>query len=149
MKGKTKLYVAYGSNLNTGQMAYRCPWASVYGKGHIDGYELLFRRVATIEKKEGSKVPVGVWRIFPDDEIALDRYEGYPHLYRKEIVTVDMGKEKVDAMVYIMNEDQGRYALPNKSYYGTIMGGYEDIGLDTRYLKTALVRTAEKIEGKK
>lgn len=146
MKGKTKLYVAYGSNLNTGQMAYRCPWASVYGTGYIDGYELLFRRVATIEKKEGARVPVGVWRIFPEDEIALDRYEGYPRLYRKETITVDMGKEKVKAMVYIMNEDQGRYALPNKSYYETIFVGYETIGLDTRYLKNALVRTAEKRE---
>ena len=57
-----------------------------------------------------------------------------------------MGKEKVKAMVYIMNEDQGRYALPNKSYYETILGGYETIGLDTRYLKNALVRTAEKRE---
>ena len=137
---KTKLYVAYGSNLNTAQMANRCPTATVYGKGYIDDYELIFRRVATIDKKAKSRVPVGVWEIQPRDEMALDRYEGYPHLYRKETITVNMGKEQVEAMVYIMNEDQGRYALPNKSYYGTIMGGYEDIGLDTRYLKNALVR---------
>lgn len=146
MKGRTKLYVAYGSNLNTGQMAHRCPWASVYGKGYIEGYELIFRRVATIEPRKGAKVPVGVWTIFPDDEKSLDRYEGYPNLYRKETVTVVLGNEKIEAMAYIMNEDMGKYALPNRSYYDTIRGGYEEIGLDATYLKTALVRTAEEME---
>lgn len=80
--------------------------------------------------------------------MALDRYEGYPHLYRKETITVNMGKEQVEAMVYIMNETQGRYALPHKTYYDTIDVGYKDIGLDTRYLQNAVVRTAEKMEGK-
>lgn len=145
---KTKLYVAYGSNLNTAQMANRCPTATVYGKGYIDDYELIFRRVATIDKKAKSRVPVGVWEIQPRDEMALDRYEGYPHLYRKEMITVNLGKEQVEAMVYIMNETQGRYALPHKTYYDTIDVGYKDIGLDTRYLLNAVVRTAEKMEGK-
>ena len=36
-------YIAYGSNLNRGQMALRCPDAKVVGTGEIKDYELLFR----------------------------------------------------------------------------------------------------------
>ena len=137
---KTKLYVAYGSNLNTAQMANRCPTATVYGKGYIDDYELIFRRVATIDKKAKSRVPVGVWEIQPRDEVALDRYEGYPHLYRKEDIQVTMSDgTEVTAMVYIMNRGLPDY--PNASYYRTIEEGYHDCGLDPQYLKGALEDT--------
>ena len=54
-----KLYVAYGSNLNLKQMAYRCPSASIYGTGQLTNWELLYRGSATnshatIAKKQGS-----------------------------------------------------------------------------------------------
>lgn len=54
-----KLYVAYGSNLNLKQMAYRCPSASIYGTGQLTNWELLYRGSATnshatIAKKHGS-----------------------------------------------------------------------------------------------
>ena len=39
----SKLYVAYGSNLNLKQMAYRCPTATLVGTGVIDNYELQFK----------------------------------------------------------------------------------------------------------
>ncbi|MEG3071784.1 MAG: gamma-glutamylcyclotransferase family protein [Candidatus Syntrophopropionicum ammoniitolerans] len=60
------LNLAYGSNLNLGQMAYRCPTAKVYGKGMLLDYQLLFKgrednAYATIEPKRGSKgIGVGV-----------------------------------------------------------------------------------------
>ena len=43
MKGKQRLYIAYGSNLNLEQMAFRCPTAKVVGKSELKDYELLFR----------------------------------------------------------------------------------------------------------
>lgn len=54
MKGKQRLYIAYGSNLNLEQMAFRCPTAKVVGKSELKDYELLFRggrrgAVATVE----------------------------------------------------------------------------------------------------
>ena len=76
---KNKLYVAYGSNLNLAQMARRCPTAKVVGIGKLKEYQLTFRGVATIEPVSGAETPVGVWEITPKDEMALDRYEGYPH----------------------------------------------------------------------
>jgi hypothetical protein len=85
---KNKLYLAYGSNLNLKQMADRCPTAKVVGASQINDHRLLFRgahagAVATIEPFEGGNVPVLVWEITPTDEAALDRYEGWPFLYRK------------------------------------------------------------------
>ena len=138
-----KLYVAYGSNLNLNQMGRRCPNAKVVGIGLLKDYQLTFRRVATIEKVEGAETPVGVWEITPKDEQALDIYEGYPHMYRKETVAVELGDKTVEAMVYIMNE--GRPAMPPDGYYHTILEGYGDVGLDTKYLEDALEDTKKRM----
>ena len=67
MGRKPTLYIAYGSNLNLPQMALRCPTAEVVGKSELKDYELLFRggrrgAVATVEPKEGSSVPVLLWK---------------------------------------------------------------------------------------
>ena len=140
----SKLYVAYGSNLNMMQMGWRCPTASVVGTGKIIDYKLTFRRVATIEPNIKSEVPVAVWKIEDSDERALDRYEGYPTLYRKEMIDVEMDNgEKVKAMVYIMN--YGNPAMPYKEYLNTIIKGYEDVGLDPSYLLAAIEDTKNRI----
>lgn len=136
MKKNIKLYVAYGSNLNVEQMKRRCPTAEIVGAGELRDWELSFRRVATIEPKKGAVTPVGVWRIKARDEWALDRYEGFPHLYRKENVEVKMKSgETIRAMVYIMNS--GKPEPPFMIYYLTIQTGYKDFGLDPNYLQTA------------
>ena len=40
---KWQYYIAYGSNLNIGQMARRCPEAEMIGTGRLEQYELEFR----------------------------------------------------------------------------------------------------------
>ena len=40
---RNMLYIAYGSNLNLPQMAFRCPTAKVVGASEIESCELLFR----------------------------------------------------------------------------------------------------------
>lgn len=140
-----KLYIAYGSNLNLPQMAVRCPTATVKGSGEIKGYELLFRGVATVEPKEGGSVPVLLWDISPRDEAALDRYEGWPHLYRKEMMDVEMEGKTVSAMVYVMNDGRS-LSLPSERYYGVIEEGYKTAGFPTAVLEQALARTLEKMD---
>lgn len=54
---KEKLYVAYGSNINLEQMAFRCPNSEVVGTAMLQGYELQFKRVATIERKRMHRHP--------------------------------------------------------------------------------------------
>ncbi len=119
-----KLYLAYGSNLNLKQMANRCPTAKVLGASQINDHRLLFRgahagAVATIEPFKGGNVPVLVWEITPVDESALDRYEGWPFLYRKETIKVKFGGKTVKAMVYIMNDGRP-LGQPSCYYYSTI-----------------------------
>jgi gamma-glutamylcyclotransferase (GGCT)/AIG2-like uncharacterized protein YtfP len=137
-------YIAYGSNLNLKQMARRCPTATVVGTGWVPNYQLTFRGVATLEPMEGARTPVGVWEIDKRAEAALDIYEGYPHLYRKEMVKVECNGEIMECMVYLMNT--GKPSLPNMYYYNTIQEGYRDVGLDEGYLIGAIEDTERRIK---
>ena len=142
-----KLYIAYGSNLNIKQMANRCPTAKVVGTSTLKDWRLLFRgahagAVATVEPFKGGSVPVLVWELTSADETALDRYEGWPFLYRKETVKVKLGGKTVKAMVYVMNEGRP-LGQPSCYYYTTILEGYKDAGFDLDILRQA---TADSVE---
>ena len=134
------LYFAYGSNINLGQMEYRCPDACVVGPVALENYELLFRRggFATIAPKEGGKVHGLLWSLTPACEQSLDRYEGYPRFYDKRMVTVRDGLGRsLSAMVYIMDERFREPMLPTDSYYNGILEGYRQNGLPVTVLKQA------------
>lgn len=138
-----KLYIAYGSNLNLEQMSKRCPTAKVVGISKIRGYKLLFRgphagSVATIEPVKGEVVPVLVWEITPADEAALDRYEGWPFLYRKETFKIKVNGKFVEAMAYIMNDGRP-LGKPSHYYYKTILEGYKSAGFKEELLFKAML----------
>lgn len=137
-----KLYIAYGSNLNLKQMSSRCPYATVYAKGILNNWELVYRGSkanshATIVEKQGSTVPVLVWEISKYDEYNLDLYEGYPVYYFKKWITVDIDGKQVKAMVYIMNEKQ-LPGKPSASYIETIRQGYHDNNMDLKIFNKSL-----------
>lgn len=140
------LYCAYGSNLNLEQMQHRCPDAHVFAHGRIPGYRLMFRGVASIEPTATPTVgvPVLLWSISERDERALDVYEGYPRLYRKEFIDVEIENgDTVPAMVYVMNNVRGE-GRPSAHYYEVIKQGYHDAGFDARYLARAAIRSANR-----
>jgi gamma-glutamylcyclotransferase (GGCT)/AIG2-like uncharacterized protein YtfP len=142
------LYLAYGSNLNLEQMAERCPGAKVLGATELRNYRLLFRgghasAVATVEPFKGGSVPVLVWSITPSDEAALDRYEGYPYLYRKETVKVRLGGKSVSAMIYLMNAKRRPLDVPGCYYYSVILEGYKSAGFNTNILKKGVRDSTE------
>jgi|GEM_PF-544665 len=141
MANANKLYIAYGSNLNIEQMEQRCPYALPLGTTMLDGYRLLFRggsnAVATVEPMAGMVVPVLVWEITPRCEEALDRYEGWPRLYRKEVLNICMDGNPTEAMVYIMNEVYP-YGRPGDYYLNVIKEGYASAGFDTDVLDRAM-----------
>ena len=139
---ENSLYVAYGSNLNLKQMEYRCPYAKPLGPAELPGYRLLFRggnggAVATVEPCNDSSVPVLVWEITPRCLEALDRYEGFPVLYRRETVTVSYEDNPLEAMVYIMNDGR-TLGLPGSGYLNSILEGYSTAGFDTAVLDEAV-----------
>lgn len=138
-KTKKTLYLAYGSNINLEQMKIRCPTAKRVDTAVLNGYELEFRGVATIVPKQDAAVPMLLWELEQTDERALDRYEGYPRLYRKETLEVEVNGEKYEAMAYLMNG--GSTAPPSRSYYEGIRAGYLANDMDTRFLEEALERS--------
>ena len=109
---------------------------------------LLFRgphggAVATVESCKGGSVPVLIWEISEADERALDRYEGWPHLYRKETVKIKLGRKTIEALVYLMNEGKP-LNQPGSYYYSVIYDGYKSAGFNIDILKKA---TTDSLEG--
>ena len=143
------LYFAYGSNLDLEQMAQRCPDAEIVGPVRLENYELCFRGsgFATVAPKKGSTVHGLVWKITPNCEQSLDRYEGYPRHYTKETVTVkDAAGAEIPVMVYIMAEPYCRQpALPSPYYYRVIQRGFEANGLPVESLQAAWSRTIDEV----
>ena len=148
----TKLYIAYGSNLNMEQMRYRCPTAQFQGTGVIADYELQFKGSpynahATIAPAEGQSVPVGIWNIQKPDESRLDFYEGYHkngyRYYDKETISVKMDNgSTISGMVYIMDPKMD-FGMPNRGYVNTIRQGYRDCGMDSAVLEQAIEKSVE------
>tara|TARA_B100001248_G_C27379202_1_gene456041 strand:- start:274 stop:714 length:441 start_codon:yes stop_codon:yes gene_type:complete len=132
------IYLAYGSNLNKHQMARRCPDAVPMGFIMLPNYRLVFKGVADMIPDPDTSCPVGLWRITDRCEAALDRYEGFPNLYRKEYFSNDDGH---DFMAYVMNRDG--LGLPPTQYYQGILEGYKDFGIDQSHLVEALRFTKE------
>ena len=147
-----RYYLAYGSNLNLSQMALRCPGARRVGTGTIEGFELLFKGSKTganltIEKRDGARVPVGIFTVTPADEERLDHYEGYPTFYYKTEAPIRItgGKHKgslIPAFIYIMHEDR-KLGIPSSRYVETCMTGYDDFGFDKALLQDAVKRSWE------
>ena len=151
---RDRYYLAYGSNLSVEQMLQRCPDAIYVGTAEIDGYELLFKgsktgSYLTIEKREGSFVPVVVWKISEADEKNLDRYEGCPHFYYKKMVRVKVRSlltkrpgTEIEAMVYIMHEER-KLGVPDGWYYNVCKEGYDRFGFADWHLRKALERSSD------
>lgn len=146
-KMKSKIYIAYGSNMDLGQMKFRCPTAELLGTGILEGWRLMFKgsktgAYATIEKEKGQKVPALLWRITAADEASLDRYEGFPSFYYK--CTINVTKTDADGircgltrgMAYIMHEERP-LGLPSCHYFETLDRAYLKFGFDEDILGDA------------
>ena len=140
-----KLYFAYGSNMNLGQMNFRCPDAEILETARLEGYRLAFRSnggnrgVATILPDPESHVDGVLWEISATDERNLNFYEGFPRLYGKRTLTVAnrLGKQHT-AMAYVMNAPyKERPAAPNAGYLDGILQGCEQNGINTGPILTA------------
>lgn len=145
-----RIYGAYGSNLNVKQMKKRCPTAKVIGTTVINNYALVFRgskdaAVATLEPSPGSVVPIALWEIQAQDEYYLDRYEGYPDLYRKEMLDFNVSSQVKEIMIYLMNEHYP-YGIPSSSYINVIQEGYRDHGFDESILLDAVEQAKENVQ---
>ena len=154
---ESKLYLAYGSNLNLRQMAHRCPGAELLGYTYLENTRLIYSGslsgyYLSIEDAAGCRVHCGVFRITPRDERSLDRYEGYPNFYGKvtykslPLYAMD-GTQRpgsIDAMAYQL-PCSSPAGLPIPYYIRICREGYLDFGFDPAYLDQALAATKEEM----
>ena len=144
---KNRLYIAYGSNLNKRQMAYRCPTAKPIAKSCLHDYRLVFQggfygAHANVIPEKGNDVPVAIWEISARDEAALDRYEGVAGgYYTKETMTVEVAGEMKEALIYIMTPNP--YGTPTDNYLEIIEEGYRDFRFPVRILNEAVIHAYE------
>lgn len=145
-----QIYGAYGSNLNVKQMKKQCPTAKAAGTTEINNFVLVFKgfggtAVATLEPLKGSVVPIALWEIQDQDEQYMDRYEGYPDLYRKELVELMMDNQLQKVMIYLMDE-RYPYGTPSPWYVDVIQEGYRDHGFDERILFDAVEQAKHNVQ---
>ena len=151
-----RYYIAYGSNLNIPQMRYRCPSARIIGTSEIPDYRLLFKgsqtgAYLTIEPSDGGRVPVAVWEVTDEDELALDHYEGYPRFYYKAemklpITGIRSGKTRIRTVfVYIMDESRP-FGIPARYYVDICRQGYRAFGFDQGVITEALRYSIEEAD---
>lgn len=147
MKNNKRLYIAYGSNLDTEQMAYRCPGAKVVAKSWLHDYRLVFQGSlhgahANVIPSKGHDVPVLIWEIDQYDEMSLDRYEGVRGgYYTKEYYTIEVNGELKEALIYIMTPRP--FGIPMDGYLQIIANGYREFRFPAAILNEA-VRHAHK-----
>lgn len=140
MMQQSRLYFAYGANLNRDSMRWRCPRARPLRAVYLRDWQLAFSTHATIRPRTGAQVAGALWQITDQCEESLDRFEGYPTYYHKQYITID-GEE---VMVYVMNSSGPQ--APSAGYLATIAEGYDDWGLDQQWLWQAVKSTEEIID---
>jgi Gamma-glutamyl cyclotransferase, AIG2-like len=99
------LYFAYGSNMNRGAMARRCPAARAVGAGRLDGYEFFvgIDGWGSVKPQAGVSVHGVLWRLTPRDIAALNAYELlHAGLYDVRYLPVRSGARLLPAMIYLL-----------------------------------------------
>ena len=120
-----RLYGAYGSNLNINQMHKRCPDSYPICSIYIEGWNLVFKGVADLEKKPGSISLMGLYEITKSSEKFLDIYEEYPLVYNKTKIKKKIEGSVREIMFYTMNKKY-KYATPTVKYFKVIEEGFKN-----------------------
>jgi gamma-glutamylcyclotransferase (GGCT)/AIG2-like uncharacterized protein YtfP len=138
-------YFAYGSNLDQKQMRQRCPGSKLIGPARLPGYKIAFAGwsrgwgggVATVVRRKGSVTP-GLLYLVPKEDLAkLDRCEGHPRYYQRQVKKIRLGKKRgkaQNAEVYILNEIG---TTPSLRYFGVIWRAYKEHGFPEKPLIAA------------
>jgi hypothetical protein len=125
-------YAAYGSNLWHDQMRRRCPDARVAGDAVLEGWRLVLRKFALIERDATATCPVGLWWVTERDLVSLDRWEG-PFTYARTQLTLPGG-----AVAWTYEEIRRRPGPPAAEYVQRLRDGYRDFGFDRAVLEAAI-----------
>lgn len=128
------LYFAYGSNMDPGQMARRCPGAHALGRASLagHGFRINSRGVATVVPEVRGLVHGVLWRLNAAHVATLDRYEGVASgEYRRQRLAV-RAHEPCEALVYVASEQRG--GTPRAGYLERVVAGAVHFGLPYDYV---------------
>ena len=138
------LYAAYGSNLDSAQMAERCPHSPLRWTGWIPGWRLTFGgdgfdgALPTVVEAPGDErseqhVYVAVYDVTDADETTLDTWESADSgLYSKVRVRVETLDGIKAAWVYVLDDFEG--GLPSARTLGILADAAETAGAPADYL---------------
>jgi len=134
--------------MNVNQMYARCDNPTFLSTGYLEDYKLVFdgysntrnSLVANIIEQRHSKLPYVLWLIDEQDELLLDKSEGFPKHYEKIILLLNDG---VEATTYLMTEYKKSLKTDkmyvSKEYEQVIRDAYSEHNLDVKYLEDALM----------
>ena len=116
------LYFAYGSNMDAGAMARRCPRSKALGLARLERHRLALMREGwlTAVRAPTSAVHGVLWDLALSDIPALDRYEGVAQgLYVKLTQAVIAERGPKQAIVYFgVNSGPG---APRAAYIAEVL----------------------------
>jgi len=136
-------YFAYGSNLSTAVLRERCPSARQIDIGRVDGHRIGFTRrsikrgggVADLVPAATRAVWGALFELSDDDLAALDRCEGVPRAYRRDLwEIVRPNRSPSSAWVYVVTEKQTELQ-PSYGYWRLIVEGAREAGLPHDYVE--------------
>lgn len=132
------IYFSYGANMDPVHMVEHCPGAVRLGPAVLPGhgFGIAAGHYSTVRPSAGSAVHGVLWELPPDDEAALDRFEGIGKgFYRKDTARVEAGDgSTVTAMIYRPVDDAPGIAA--QSYLERIIEVAEGLGFPEEYLET-------------
>ena len=146
------LYAAYGSNMDSAQMAERCPHSPQQGTGWLEGWRLTFGgaelgwegALATVVEDDAARVFVVLYDVSESDQQALDRWDGVTlGCYRKFTVRVQTLDGDAAAWLYVLNGYEG--GLPSARYIGILADAAEKAGAPADYVAWLRARPCRSI----
>ena len=162
MMTSQKLYFGYGSNLWKEQMHLRCPSSTYTGVGCLQDYRWIinergYANVLSSKPSSSSSAQEDVYGLIyslnASDERSLDRNEGVPHVYGKEMIKIHYWSassdepvdtssqaEPKDMLVYV-DRVRVKEAKPKQEYVHRMNEGIKDAlaaGIPKEYVDTIL-----------
>ena len=125
-------YFAYGSNMDMSRLSNRGVNPETRDKGTLKNWKLKFNKKASagdwsfanIEKSEGDIVEGLVFTIKESDLKLLDKFEGAPRHYRREILEIETEREAIKCITYIAQPEHIMEGLlPVKEYMDFLIKG--------------------------
>jgi len=128
------LYFAYGANMERAAMRRRCGAAIPLGPAVLRGWRYVIAQgYGSVAPAAGMCVFGVLWRLTPRDLAALNAFESLDSgLYRRAMLTVQTGVQRVRAVVYVGR--RGGRPRPMPGYQERIVAAAEDWRLPKHYI---------------